>query len=104
MAKAKTLKKPRKSEMKFLKEHEPFVSSELKDPSIVVETLLECIREGDVESFREVLTAHMMTSNKALIAKKAKIGRRTLYDLLDPSKKFNPEFSTVTAIIRAIAA
>jgi DNA-binding phage protein len=86
-----------------LKEHEPFVSPELKDSKIVVEALLECLREGDVESFREVLTAHLMTTNKSLIAKKAKLGRRTLYDLMDPTKKFNPELSTVSAIIHALA-
>lgn len=104
MAKAKTSKKQKKSETKSLKVHEPFVSPELKDSKVVVEALLECLREGDVESFREVLTAHLMTTNKSLIAKKAKLGRRTLYDLMDPTKKFNPELSTVSAIIHALAA
>lgn len=70
----------------------------------MVETLLECLRNGDVESFREVLTAHLMTANKLRIAKKAGIGRRTLYDLMDPSRKFNPELSTISAIIHALAA
>jgi DNA-binding phage protein len=45
-----------------------------------------------------------MTANKAAIAKKAGIGRRTLYDLIDPKKEFNPELSTVSAVIRALAA
>ena len=58
---------------------------------------------GDVDSFREVLAAHFMTANKTLIAKKAGIGRRTLYDLLDPKKDFNPELSTISALINAIA-
>jgi DNA-binding phage protein len=42
--------------------------------------------------------------NKSQIAKKAGIGRRTLYDLMDPSRNFNPELSTVSAIIKAIAS
>lgn len=104
MAKVRTLKKQKKSVTKSLKEHEPFTSPELGDSKLVVETLLDCLREGDVETFREVLTAHLMTTNKALIAKKAKIGRRTLYDLMDPSRKFNPELSTISAIIHALAA
>ena len=70
----------------------------------MVETLLDCLRNGDVEAFRDVLTAHLLTTNKAKIAKKAGIGRRTLYDLMDPSRKFNPELSTLSAIIHALAA
>jgi len=71
---------------------------------VVTEALLECIRSGDVEAFREVLTAHLMTVNKVALAKKAGIGRRTLYDLIDVNKDFNPELSTVSALIKAIAA
>lgn len=66
--------------------------------------MLECIKSGDVDSFRDVLVAHLMTVNKVAIAKKAGIGRRTLYDLIDPKKEFNPELSTISAVIRALAA
>jgi DNA-binding phage protein len=45
-----------------------------------------------------------MTVNKMALAKKAGIGRRTLYDLIDPKKEFNPELSTVSALIQALAA
>ena len=104
MPKIVTLKKQKKSGTKSLKAHEPFASPELNDSLLVVETLLECIRSGDLDSFREVLTSHLMTVNKVKIAKKAGIGRRTLYDMIDPSKDFNPELSTVAAVIRALAA
>lgn len=90
--------------MKSLREHVPFASEELKNSHLVAETLLECIKTGDIDSFREVLTAHLMTVNKVHIAKKAGIGRRTLYDLIDPKKEFNPELSTISAVIRALAA
>lgn len=103
MAKTGTSKKQKKSATKSLKVHEPFASPELKDSKLVVETLLDCLRDGDVKAFREVLTAHLMTTNKAKIAKKAGLGRRTLYDLMDPSRKFNPELSTLSAIIHALA-
>ena len=104
MAKVMTLKKQKKSEKKSLREHIPFKSKELKKTELVIDTLLECIKSGDVDSFREVLMAHLMTANKTLIAKKAGIGRRTLYDLLDPKKEFNPELSTISALINAIAS
>lgn len=104
MAKTATSKKQKKLGTKSLKAHVPFKSPELKDVDLVVDTLLDCIKTGDIESFREVLTAHLMTVNKAGIAKKAGIGRRTLYDLIDPKKEFNPELSTISALINALAA
>lgn len=104
MAKVATSKKQKKSGMKSLKAHAPFTSKELKNSQLVIDTLLECIRNGDIESFREVLTAHLMTLNKAGLAKKAGIGRRTLYDLMDPNKEFNPALSTISAVIRSLAA
>jgi len=45
-----------------------------------------------------------MTTNKLRLAKQAGLGRRTIYDIMDPKKKFNPELSTVSAVIRALAA
>jgi len=96
--------KRRKSATKFLTVHEPFTSKELKDSHLIAETLLDCIRTGDLGAFREVLVSHLMTVNKVAVAKKAGLGRRTLYDLIDPKKNFNPELSTVSAVIRALAA
>ena len=87
-----------------MKRYKPFTSKELKDHHLVADTLLECIKTGDLYSFREVLVAHLMTVNKVKIAKIAGIGRRTLYDLIDPKKEFNPELSTISAVIRALAA
>lgn len=104
MAKIATSKKQKKSATKSLKVHVPFKSKILKDSEVVADTLLECIKTGDLESFREVLFAHLMTVNKMALAKKAGIGRRTLYDLIDPKKEFNPELSTVSALIQALAA
>lgn len=94
----------KKSETKSLKVHVPFKSDILNDSQVVTEALLDCIRTGDLDSFRELLAAHLMTVNKVEIAKKAGIGRRTIYDLIDPNKEFNPELSTVSALIRALAA
>jgi DNA-binding phage protein len=104
MRKVVTLKRRKKSVTKYLKAHEPFSASELKNAKLVTETLLDCIKTGDLESFREVLAAHLMTVNKVHIAKRAGIGRRTLYDLIDFKQEFNPELATVSAVIKALAA
>ena len=84
--------------------HVPFSSPELKNPKLVADSLLECIKTGDLDSFRDVLASYLMTANKVRLAQRAGIGRRTLYDIMDPKKKFNPELSTVSAVIRALAA
>jgi DNA-binding phage protein len=107
MGKVSTLKKQKKSKgksNKALVEHIPFKSEVLKDSELIIEVLLDCIKTGDLETFREVLYAHLLTVNKVKLAQEAGIGRRTLYDLIDPKKDFNPELSTVSAIIRALAA
>ena len=83
-------------------EHEPFSSELLKDPETVTEALLDCIRYGDTESFREVLAVHLETVNKAEFARKTGIGRRTIYDLIDPETDFNPRLSTVSAIMEEL--
>ena len=104
MAKAVTSKKQKELKLKSLKEHKPFSSKELKNSHLVAETLMECIKSGDLDSFRDVLIAHLLTVNKSKIARLAGIGRRTLYDLIDPKKEFNPALSTISAVIKALAA
>ena len=104
MAKITILKKRKKSGKVLLTELVPFSRPELKDPKLVVETLLECIRTGDIDSFREVLVVHFLTVNKTHFSKKTGLGRRTLYALIDNKKEFNPELSTISAIIKAIAS
>lgn len=104
MGKSLTSKKQKKSGTKSLKAHVPFKSLELKNVKLVIDTLMDCIKSGDIKTFREVLTAHLMTTNKMQLAKKAGIGRRTLYDLMYPKKEFNPELSTISALIQALAA
>lgn len=104
MAKTATSKEQKKSGTKSLKVHVPFKSRELKNVNLVIDILLDCIKTGDIETFREILVAHLMTVNKVNLAKKAGIGRRTLYDLMDPKKEFNPELSTISALMQSLAA
>jgi DNA-binding phage protein len=104
MANQKTSRGHQKSGKKSLRVYEPFTSNELKDPDLVIEVLLDCIMTGDLQSFRETLVAHLLTVNKAGLAKKAGVGRQTIYDLLDFKKEFNPGLATVAAIFKALKA
>ena len=103
MAKARGSTKPKNPKKEYLRVHVPSQSLELKSPKLVSETLLECIKTGDLDAFRDVLAAHLTSTNKMALAKKAGIARRTVYDILDPKKKFNPALSTISAVIRALS-
>ncbi len=104
MGNKKTSKKQKESKPILLKADIPFTNTEFKDVNIVFETLIECLKMEDLDAFRDVLYVHLMTVNKMELAKKAGIGRRTIYDLLDPKKEFNPELKTVAALFKALAA
>src|SRR5690348_813830 len=103
MAKQVLLKKKKPAEKKSLIAHSSLTSTEAKDSKLVSDTLLECIRSGDVDSFRGVLASYITSCNKLRFCKKTGLNRQTLYDILDPAKSFNPAFATVTAIMRGLA-
>ena len=86
----------------YLTKHIPFTNSDLKDPKETANALVECFREGDIDSFRDVLIAHLMTVNKTKIAKEMGISRRTLHKLTDLKTKFNPEFVTLIDIMKTL--
>ena len=102
MVKKKTLKKLKESKKIYLTKHIPFTNSDLKDPKTTAKVLVECFREGDIESFRDVLIAHLMTVNKTKVAKEMGLSRRTLHKLIDVKQKFNPEFITLIDIMKAL--
>lgn len=107
MGKIKTLKKQKKSLAKskapLLVAHDPF-SKELADPKFIKQAVLQALVEGDLESVRDVLIAHLQTVNKSNLAAKTKLGRQTLYDLMNSKKEFNPSIKTLSAILDNIAA
>ena len=101
MAKVKTSAGQKKSSRKLTK-HDP--TKTLRDRKGVLETLVHCLVENDLESFQDVLVAHLRTVSKSKLAVETQLGRRTLYDLLDESKPFNPTLSTLGPILKSLAA
>lgn len=102
MARKKTSKRPSKSGTNISKEFEKSMNKSLSDSKKVKRVLLECLAEGDLESFEDILVAHLKFTNKTSFCKKSGIGRSTLYDLLNEDKEFNPSLKTVVAILEAI--
>jgi len=101
MDKKKTSARRRKSS-KTLMPHDPKQS--LKNSKEVLETLLHCLAIDDIEAFQDVLVAHLQYASKTDLARKTKLGRRTLYDLMDRKKHFNPTISTIAPLLKALAA
>ena len=75
----------------------------LKDPKQITQVLVECLINGDVASFKDVLSSHIyLVGNKKNFSKKIGIGRATLYEALSP--KGNPSLETIAKIVRSLAA
>jgi hypothetical protein len=97
------VKRSRSSLAKTLVEHSPFSSPEFNKPKLVSEALLECIRMGDANSFRFVLRSYIGTARNARL-KKMGIGNREFIAICDFSKKYNPELSAVSMMLRGLSA
>src|SRR6266704_1153515 len=99
MARSATTVKHRNLSLKFLRKHDIF-GSHLKDAKLVKEVLVEALMNNDLETFQDVLTAHIRTVSKSKLAAKTKIGRQSLYDLIDEEEEFNPTLSTLGSILK----
>ena len=104
MAKTKTSKKQSESSKTSFLEHKPSLSKELSNKKLVREILIEALTNNDMETFQDVLVGYIRTSSKLALSKKTKLGRTTLYDLIDPNKPFNPTLDTLGKIFEDLAA
>ena len=107
MGKVKTSNKLKKSLTKtkapLLEVHNPY-SKELLNVKVIKKAVLEALIDGDLEAVRDLLVAHLRTVNKSKLALKTKLGRQTIYDLIDDEKEFNPSVKTLTSILDNLAA
>lgn len=83
--------------------HNPF-DKKLSDVKLIKQAVLQALVDCDMEAVRDLLIAHLKTVNKSNLAAKAKLGRQTIYDLIDMSKEFNPSVKTLTTILDNLAA
>lgn len=105
MGKRKTSKRPRrysKGNFDHLKVFDP--SKGLENPKEILEALIECLKQNDLESFEDILVAHLRTVSKSRFGKKSDLGRQTLYDLIQGKREFNPTLRTIGGLFKALAA
>ena len=109
MAKLKTSLKREQSlqliepvQVRAFKQLKPFRSEEyLRNSDSVIAALVECLRQGDGEGFKEVLAAHLLVINKAQFARRAGLSQRTLFRML--SSKGNPTLDKVAKLFQALS-
>jgi DNA-binding phage protein len=105
MGKTKTSKRQKKS-LKGNFNHLPiFKTSEgLENHKEILEALIECLKQNDLESFEDILVAHLRIVSKSQFRKKSGLGRQTLYDLIQGRREFNPTLKTIGGLFKALAA
>ena len=107
MGKKKILGKQKKStnvsKAQLLEVHNPF-DNKLTDVKLIKRAVLQALVDSDIETVRDLLVAHLRTVNKSKLATKAKLGRQTIYDLIDMNKEFNPSVKTLATILDNLAA
>lgn len=104
MPKIKTSGKQKKSDTNGFTEYKPLSNPKLANKKYVRELLIDCLTQNDLETFQDVLISYIRSSAKASLSKRTKIGRTTLYDLIDPNKPFNPTLDTLGKIFEDLAA
>ena len=106
MAKVETSKKQRSSSKKskavILHPHK-VLDAEILDRETLMTILVEALVDGDFETLKDVLITQIRIQNKAEIVRKSKLGRQTLYDLIDGKRDFNPTVKTLSSLLKAIA-
>jgi probable addiction module antidote protein len=109
MAKAKTLKRRKEFSLDILpvkrlkpgmkvQSHDP--SRNLRDSRFIGEALMECLIDGDMDAFKEILKSHYEAVNTTAALKRAGLSKRTFYDALAPEG--NPSLSTVMKIVAGL--
>lgn len=107
MGKVKTLGKPKKSLKKLravaLHPHK-ILDESILDKETLKSILIEALMDGDMDTLKDVLITQIRMQNKAELVRKSKLGRQTLYDLMDDKREFNPTLKTLSSLLKSIAA
>lgn len=75
-------------------------SKALADVDFVSQALIQALKDGDPDAFKEILGAHLSVANKERFSAKAKIPKRTLFRILSP--KGNPTLENIARIVHAL--
>ena len=71
------------------------------DPEFVSQALIQALKDGDADAFKEILAAHLSVTNKNKFFERAKISRRTLFRMLTPDG--NPTLENIARIVHTLS-
>lgn len=77
-------------------------TEELLDERKLGEALFSALKDEDIESFKEILMAHLQAKVKSREAKAHGLSERTMYEAL--SEKGNPSLKTIAKIVKMACA
>ena len=78
--------------------HDP--SERFRNPRQVFEALIDALKAGDGDAFKEILAAYLDLTNKDEFARVSGIPRRTLFRML--SANGNPTLDNITKVVSAL--
>jgi probable addiction module antidote protein len=71
-----------------------------RDPGQVFEALIDALKSGDADAFKEILSAYLEVTNKDAFVRASGISRRTLFRMLSPEG--NPTLDNITKVVSAL--
>ncbi len=71
------------------------------DDELVYDALIQSLRDGDAQAFKEILAAYLRVTNKEKFSARSNIPKRTLFRILSP--KGNPTLESIAKIVHALA-
>jgi len=75
-------------------------ATRLQDQELIFRALWECLIEEDLQSFKEILRAHLDAVNKLQLSRKLTPSRRTLHRILSPEG--NPTLKNISSVLHAL--
>ncbi len=101
------MKKPKRSLKRSktgsLQPHK-FLDEKILTKERIHEVLVDALIEGDLDTLKDLIVTQIMISNKSELTRKSKLGRQTLYDLMNEEREFNPTVKTLSQLLKALAA
>lgn len=77
-------------------------TEELLNEENLAQALFQCLKDGDSESFKEILFTHLDAKVKTKLAKEKGVSARTMYAAL--SESGNPSLNTIAKLVQLACA
>jgi DNA-binding phage protein len=76
------------------------VKNHFKNPRMIFSALIQTLKDGDSESFKDILATHLASINKNEFSRRTDIPKRTLFRML--SSDGNPTLDNVAKLLHAL--